>query len=262
MSRSLGPNLLFARCVQGGMARLSASLLRRSFLIVMLLGSALITAASLAYFDLDTLPPFVIEKLPLRFESLWLASLRVHVAAAALTFPLCLLLMTRSLQRRPTWHRWLGRLTGTLVLFALVPSGVVLSFDAKGGQAVTAGFLLSAAIVAACMVSGVLAARRRDFTSHRRAMRHVVGQMSVAVTSRALILGLNALGLDPDLSYVVALWGPVLASVAVADLISLRSVPRAPSPVHPVERIRREVSALAVLLRIRAIFRPVARLGR
>ena len=149
-----------------------------------------------------------------------------------------------------------------LVLFALVPSGVVLSFDAKGGKAVTAGFLLSAAIVAACMVSGVLAARRRDFVAHRRAMRHVVGQMSVAVSSRALILGLNALGVDPDLSYVVALWGPVLASAAVAELISLRSVSMTPSAVHPVERIRREVSAPTVLLRIRAIFRPVARLGR
>jgi uncharacterized membrane protein YozB (DUF420 family) len=228
----------------------------------MLVGSALITAASLAYFDFDTLPPFVIEKLPLRFESLWLASLRVHVAAASVTFPLCLVLVTRSLQRRPAWHRRLGRLSGVLVLFALLPSGIVLSLDAKGGKAVTAGFLLSVVIVAACMVSGVLAARRRDFAAHRRAMRHVVGQMSVAVSSRALILGLNALGVDPDLSYVLALWGPVLASAAVAELISVRSVSITPSAVHPVERIRREVSALAVLLRIRAIFRPIARLGR
>jgi uncharacterized membrane protein YozB (DUF420 family) len=244
------------------MSRLFGPLFRRSFLAVMLIGSALITVASLAYFDFDTLAPFVIEKLPVRFEALWLASLRVHVAAASLSFPLCLSLMTRGLQRRAAWHRRLGRLTGMLVLFALVPSGVVLSFDAKGGKAVTAGFLLSAAIVAACMVCGVLAARRRDFAAHRRAMRHVVGQMSVAVTSRALILGLNALGVDPDVSYVVALWGPVLASVAVTELISLRSVSMAPSLVHPVERNPREVSPLAVLVRIRAVLRPVARLGR
>ncbi|HEY3667036.1 MAG TPA: hypothetical protein VGL19_13580, partial [Polyangiaceae bacterium] len=78
--------------------RFSASL-RPFFLFVMLLGSALITLASVAYFDLDTLPPFVIEKLPVRFESLWLASLRVHVATVSLAFPLCLLLMTRALQR-------------------------------------------------------------------------------------------------------------------------------------------------------------------
>ena len=229
----------------------------------MLAGSALITAASLAYFDFDTLPPFVIEKLPVRFETLWLTSLRVHVAAASLSFPLCLALMTRALQRRAAWHRRLGRFAGMLVLLALVPSGVVLSFDAKGGKAVSAGFLLSAAIVAASMVRGVLAARRRDLILHRRAMRHVVGQMSVAVTSRALILALNALGVDPDVSYVVALWGPVLVSAAVVELISLQAVSRTPCPpVNPVERIHREVSPLAVLLRLRSFFRPLARLGR
>lgn len=227
----------------------------------MLVGSALITASSLAYFDFETLPPFVIEKLPVRFESLWLASLRIHVASASLSFPLCLLLMTRWIQRRPTWHRYLGRLTGVLVLFALVPSGVVLAFDAKGGRVVTAGFLLSAAIVAVSMVRGILAARGRDLVSHRRAMRHVVGQMSVAVVSRALIVGLDAAGIDPDFSYVVALWGPVLASAAIVELVSSRSVFSTPNLAQSIERIRRDVSPLALLVRLRSVFRPVARFG-
>lgn len=239
------------------MPRLLGLLPQRLFLAVMLAGSVLISVASLGYFDFETLPLFVTERLPVRFEALWLASLRIHVASALLTFPLCLVLMTRSLQRRPAWHRPLGRLTGIFVLFALVPSGVVLAFDAKGGKLVTSGFLLSAAIVAGCMVQGILAARRRDFVSHRRAMRQVVGQMSVAVSSRALIVGLDALGIEPDLAYVVALWLPVLASAAVAELVS-RSVQSAP----PVERIHREISLLAVLLRVRSVLRPVARLGR
>jgi uncharacterized membrane protein len=244
------------------MPRVLADLPRRLFLVGMLVGSALITAASLAYFELDSLPPFVIEKLPVRFESLWLGSLRVHVASALLSFPLCLLLMTRSLQRRPAWHRWLGRFSGMLVLFALVPSGIVLAFDAKGGMLITAGFLLSAAIVAGCMANGVLAARRRDFGSHRRMMRHVVAQMSVAVSSRALIVGLDALGIDPDVSYVVALWGPVLLSAGIAELVSVRSLPGLAKLVHFFERIRREVSPLALVLRARSVVPPVAREGR
>src|SRR5207248_4390151 len=133
-------------------------------------------------------------------------------------------------------HRWLGRFTGVLVLFALVPSGVVLAFDAKGGAVVTAGFLLSAAIVGWFTIRGVVAARRRDFVSHRRAMRHVVGQMSVAVTSRAILIGFDAIGIDPDLAYVIALWVPVLASFAVVELVSL------PSPFRLIERIRRALS--------------------
>jgi uncharacterized membrane protein len=244
------------------MPRFFAHLPRRSFLVVMLVGSVLITASSLAYFDFETLPAFVIEKLPVRFESLWLASLRIHVAAASFALPLCLLLTTRSLQRRLALHRWLGRLSGVLVLFALVPSGVVLAFDAKGGAVVTAGFLVSAAIIAGFMVRGVLAARLGDVVLHRRAMRHVVGQMSVAVTSRALLLGLDAIGIDPDFAYVVALWGPVLASAAVVELVSLRSVPSIRSAVQLTERTRREFNPLALLVRVRSLARPLVRLGR
>ena len=220
----------------------------------MAFGSALITSASLVYFDFETLPPFVIEKLPVRFETLFLAALRIHVASAALAFPLCLISMLHFIQRRPSWHRRFGWLAGVTVLFALVPSGVVLAFDAKGGALVTAGFLLSALLVTAGMLAGIRAARRRDFVVHRRAMRHVVAQMSVAVTSRALILALDLAGVDPDVAYVLALWLPVLGSAAAAELLSL---PRRLS----LKGTRRENSALAALFRPVRV-RLVARAGR
>jgi len=237
------------------MRRLLAHLPRRAFLLTMLLGACLIAYASVEYFDSSTLPDFVVEKLPVRFEALWLFSLRVHVAVALVTLPACLVLMTRSLQRRAAWHRWLGRVTGGLVLLALVPSGVVLSFEAKGGAWVTAGFLLSASIVAFGMVSGVWAARGRRFKAHRRAMHHVVAQMSVAVTSRALIVGLDALGVDPDLAYVVALWVPVLGSALGAELASL-------GVAQSYERIRRATSTLSTWFRSPAHVRPVTGLER
>jgi hypothetical protein len=222
----------------------------------MLAGSALITAYSLAYFDFETLPPFVIERMPERFGALWLDALRVHVATALVAFPLCLVLTTRALQRRAALHRWLGRLSGVLVLFALVPSGVVLAFHAKGGSVVTAGFLLTASIVAWAMTRGIASARRRDLVSHRRSMRHVVGQMSVAVVSRAMLLGFDSAGIDPDVAYVIALWVPVLASFAVVELVSGASVRQL------VERIRRDFSLPALALRARSLARPVLRLGR
>jgi uncharacterized membrane protein len=243
--------------------RLLLDLPRRFFLLTLLAGSALITAASLAYFDFETLPPFVVEKLPVvRFESLWLGALRVHVASAALALPLCIVLMTRTLQRRPSWHRRLGRLAGVVMLVLLVPSGVVLAFDAKGGRSVTLGFLVSGAIVAWSVVGGILAARRGDFVSHRRAMRHVLGQMSVAVSSRVLILGLDAVGVDPGVAYVAALWGPVVVSAAVAELVGRRSLPSLSKQTLSFERIRRHVSPPALLVRVRAVVRPVTRLGR
>jgi len=231
----------------------------RVFLVLMLAGSLLITVMSLEYFDFDSLPPFVIEKLPLRFQNLWLGALRVHVAAAALGFPLCLALMTRALQRRPRLHRWLGRICGVVLLFALVPSGAVLSFEAKGGRVVTAGFLLSAAIISLAMLAGVGAARRRDLIAHARAMRHVVAQMSVAVVSRALIVGLDAIGVDPAVAYVAALWGPVLFSATVVELISARPKLRAHHRTEQIERIDREIFPRSLVVRALAVVRPRAR---
>ncbi|MEM9695620.1 MAG: DUF2306 domain-containing protein, partial [Myxococcota bacterium] len=119
---------------------------------------------------------------------------------------------------------WMGRLTGLVVLTAVVPSGVILSFEAKGGPMVTLGFLLSGAIVAAGMVYGVVFARRKKMASHAWAMRHVTAQMSVAVTSRAMLVALDIGGVDPDTAYVAALWIPVVASALVVEWISRRPI--------------------------------------
>lgn len=214
-------------------------LFKWAFFLACAAGSAVMSLGSLGYFDDEALPAFVVEKLPeLRFEALWLAALKTHVVAAAFSLPACLLLVTGLSLRAPALHRWLGRVTGVVVLFALVPSGVILAFDAKGGRWVGAGFLASAAVVAWGMVQGVVSARAKDFVTHRRAVWHVLAQMSVAVSSRALLLGLDAVGVDPDAAYVVALWLPVTASALAVEL----AFPRRTT----AERNRRESPAPAV----------------
>jgi uncharacterized membrane protein len=225
----------------------------------MVVGWAFIVSSSLAYFDFSQIPAFMLEKMPLRFEHLWLVSLRVHVAAALVSLPLCIVLMTRIIQRRRALHRILGRIAGMTLLFGLVPTGAVLAFDAKGGRFVTAGFLLSGAIVAFCTVRGVLAARRGDLVSHRRAMQHVFAQMSVAVTSRAMLVGFGFTEVDAALAYVVALWVPVVGSALVVELSSL---PRG-SVASFLERIRREILApFGFGFRARALDRSANRVGR
>ena len=239
-------------------SRSAAGIPRLLFLGATALGAAFITASSLAYFDLRELPPFAVEKLPVRFSTLWLASLRVHVTAALFSLPLCILLMTRMVQRRRAIHRWLGRAAGVIILFALAPSGAVLAFDAKGGGFVTAGFLLSDALVAFFMVKGIAAARRRDLATHRRAMGHVFAQMSVAVTSRAMLMALDVAGVSPDLAYVLALWLPVVGSAAAVE--TLCGVWN--SKVRFLGGMAHGLSKVVWSLRTRAPARSVIRVGR
>jgi len=210
-------------------------------LLMMALGSAFISYGCLAYVEEGEMHPFILEKLPLPNEQMWTTALYIHITAAALSFPTMLLLMSRALLRRvPRLHRWLGRLVGLVVLTALTPAGFYLAFFAKGGAVSTAGFLLTGAIVAVAMLRAVAAARRRDFHTHRRFMLHVLAQMSVAVTSRAVLVLFDVVGVDPERGYVIALWIPVIVSALVAERWAARGASPTTSrrnhesaPVHP-----------------------------
>ena len=207
-------------------------IVRTVWLLALAAGSAFITRGSLEYFGAD-LPPFVIEKLPLPWEQVWLGALKVHVVAAAFALPGCLLLMSKTvLARAPRLHRWAGRATAAVLLLLLVPSGSYLALFAKGGAPATAGFLLSGAIAAAAMLQAVREARARRFAAHRRFVLHVLAQLSVAVTSRAMLYAFDALAFDPERAYLIALWLPVLASALAVELISWRNhgLPSRPAP--------------------------------
>lgn len=228
----------------------------------MFAGAAAITDASLVYFEPGVVAPFVIERLPtLHLPALWKAALKLHVASALLSFPLCLLLATRWLQRRALWHRRLGRVTGVLLLFVLVPSGAVLAVQAEGGLGVTLGFLLSGAIVVVATVFGVGAARRRDLATHAYAMRHVLAQMSVAVSSRALIAAFAFAGVHPDTVYGIALWGPVLLSAAIVELVSSPSVLRSFKSLRNPKRSRDDLESFPIVVRT-AVAAAFPRRGR
>lgn len=198
-----------------------ARLARTAFLGLMMLGTAFIAHASLPYFFGEDLHEFLIEKLPLPHEGVWLVALHVHVVAALFSLPACLVLLSRRVLRRmPRVHRSLGRLTGLLVLGALVPSGAWLAVYAKGGLLSTLGFWLSGGIVAVAMVQGIVDARAGRVAAHRRSALHVFAQLSVAVTSRLMLVALDVAGLDPDVAYLVALWVPVVASAVVVEWIA------------------------------------------
>jgi uncharacterized membrane protein len=231
---------------------------RRWCIAALAVGSAAITSGSVAYFDFDHQAPFVVEKLPLPHEQLWLLMLRIHVLAAAFALPACLALMSRTLLRRaPRVHRWLGRGAGVVVLTALCPSGFFLALFAKGGAPATMGFMLSGAIVMVATVRGVRTARAADFAAHRRWMSHVLAQLSVAVTSRALLFVFDAADVNADVAYLISLWLPVVAGAAVVEVVAPRSRHGThpggihdSSPRHPDRRHAR--AQLGAALRARA----------
>lgn len=198
---------------------------------VLWVGSLAITLSSLVYFNSNERAAFIIEKLPLPAENLYVLALRLHVIAAALALPGCLILTSKAiLKRYPKFHRRCGRFIGSLVMGILTPTGFYLAFFARGGWGATLGFLLTGAIVMVAMVQGIRAARARQYARHRLLIFHVLGQLSVAVTSRAMLYGLESSNLNPDLAYLLSLWIPVLGTFALVEYLV------SPTPLQSFKR--------------------------
>jgi uncharacterized membrane protein len=197
----------------------SALLGRVAFHAVMVLGLWLMLSASASYLELGREHPFFLEKLPLPRPNLWLAALYAHVPSALLSLPACLLLLLAGVRQRwPRFHRWLGRITGVLILCVVVPSGMYLALFAQGGLLSTLGFWLTGVITLVAMIRSVQSARAGRMQAHRRFSVHVAAQLAVAVVSRFALIGAEQFGLYSEWTYIAALWLPVIGCALVAEL--------------------------------------------
>ena len=198
-----------------------SGLVRGTFWAVMGTGLWMMLSASASYLELGDSHPFFLEKLPLARPRWWLTALWVHVPSALFALPACLLLLVGRVRRRfPRFHRWLGRVTGGLLIFVVVPSGMYLAFFAQGGLVTTLGFWLTGMIALLALVKSIVSARRGDFRAHRRFSSHVVAQLSVAVFSRFLLVGAESIGVYREWVYVAALYVPIVACAVVAELLT------------------------------------------
>jgi hypothetical protein len=201
--------------------RLRTSAPRWTFFALMVAGVWMMLASSVSYLELGREHPFFLEKLPLARPKLWLGALYVHVPSALLSLPACLVLLSNRVRARvPRFHRWLGRVTGALILLAVVPSGLYLAFFATGGLISTLGFWLTGVIAFVAMVKSIASARRRDMKAHRRFSTHVAAQLSVAVFSRLMLIAAERIELYSEWVYIAALWIPVIGCAIAAELLT------------------------------------------
>jgi uncharacterized membrane protein YozB (DUF420 family) len=102
----------------------------------------------------------------------------------------------------PTWHRRLGRVQASGVLFVVAPSGFWMASRAEGGPIAVSGFATLALVTGTCVALGWRAAIRRQFAEHRRWMWRSFLLLSSAVVLRltvglAAVTGIETLWLEP-----------------------------------------------------------------
>jgi uncharacterized membrane protein len=155
----------------------------------------------------------------------------VHILAAALYALVgALQFSTRLRRRRPSWHRRSGRLlVGAGMVVALSGLWMTLFYTgAPGGDLLWAVRLLVGTAMAASIVLGFTAIRRRDVTAHRAWMIRAYA-LAVAAGTQALTQGIGESLLSPsDLSTGVSISSGWVINAAVAEwVIRRRPVRRA-----------------------------------
>jgi hypothetical protein len=118
--------------------------------------------------------------------------------------------------RWPRVHRWIGRSYVSLCLVGGV-TGAVLAWNTTAGEEARWGFGLLALSWLTCTSLAYLAARRRDFVSHRAWMIRSFALTFAAVTLRLYIpIGMVA-GLTMAAAYPAIAWLCWVPNLAVAE---------------------------------------------
>ena len=122
------------------------------------------------------------------FESTWFPlGLYVHAFTAPIGLLIVSLLVLFRIERFPSVHRLMGKIALVLLLFAIVPSGWVLSYYAMGGVVGKLIFFLLSSYTAFAAIQGYTAIRQKNTLIHQHWMYEVLALLASAILLRLLL---------------------------------------------------------------------------
>lgn len=193
--------------------------------------SGLVIVNSLPYFSGRSALAFLEEKGPLASDPVWRLAFRGHVLGGIVCFLSAPLLFWNGLLSRfPKLHRWLGRLYGVSVLGWAGPTGLYLSFFAKGGLTGKSAFLGLGLLWWGATARGVQRIVAKRVAEHRRWMTRSYAMALSAVFFRLFHIAFFFLGLSDDPNYGLSLWLSLATSLVVGELL-VRRAPAGPDPL-------------------------------
>ena len=177
--------------------------LSRSAFYLMVVSSLLVALASYRFFALG---------LPVAFDGMLghldnrLISFVTHVVLAPLALFLGVFQFFPKLRsKRPSVHRWFGRLYGICVLVAGI-AGFSIALGAEGGPIASTGFVLLSVVWIGVTALGIHYARAGLFAEHRRWMIRSFALTFAGVTLRLQLLGFMLAGIEYTEASVFLAW--------------------------------------------------------
>lgn len=204
-------------------SRAAAVLLRLLFQVPVTFFSLLLIWNTLPYFSFSKQFDFISERSLLFRSDLYNACFYLHIAAGAICIGTALIQFSRYLLKRSrVLHRISGRLYVGVVLLLGAPTGLYMSFFAKGSFWERSLFLFMAGWWFISTFKGLQSIRNKNILAHKLWMIRSYAMALTAVSFRLFHLLFYMTGWDHLENYEVSLWISVLGNLLVAEWIIQR----------------------------------------
>ncbi len=185
--------------------------------------SLLLVYNTLPYFSFDKNMPFIEERSLLFESSLYNTCFYIHIAAGALCIGTALIQFSRYiLKKSKAIHRFSGKIYVFVVLFLGAPTGLYMSFFAKGSFWERALFMFMAAWWFITTLYGFTTIHKKNVLAHKIWMMRSYSMAMTAVTFRVYHILFFMLDWDHLENYQLSLWISVIGNMLFAEWIIWR----------------------------------------
>jgi hypothetical protein len=183
--------------------------------------SLLLVWNTIPYFTFDTNLKFLAERAVLLDKVIWKVCFYCHIAAGAFCILSALIQFSSwILKKRKKIHIISGKIYVFVVLLIGAPTGLYMTYFAKGGFAERGAFLAMAVFWFFTTYKGfVTAARDRNFVAHKYWMIRSYAMALTAVTFRIYHILFDEAGMSTFDNYSLSLWISIFGNWLVAEFV-------------------------------------------
>lgn len=185
--------------------------------------SLLLVYNTIPYFSFSTDFSFIEERIILFAKPLYSWCFYIHIFAGMWCITTALLQFSSwILKKRKKIHIWSGKIYVFVVLILGAPTGMYMSFFAKGTLAERLLFMFMAIVWFVTTVRGLQAVHDKNIISHKNWMIRSYTMAMTAVTFRIYHIIFYLLGWDHSDNYEISLWISVVGNILAAEYLIWR----------------------------------------
>jgi hypothetical protein len=185
--------------------------------------SLLLIYNTLPYFSFNKSFSFIEERSILFQNDFYNACFYIHIMAGALCIGTALIQFSRYiLKKSKAIHRFSGKIYVVVVLFLGAPTGLYMSFFAKGSFWERALFMFMAGWWFLTTLYGLTTIHKRNVIAHKIWMMRSYSMAMTAVTFRVYHIAFFLLGWGHLENYELSLWISVIGNMLFAEWIIYR----------------------------------------